>query len=135
MSENRLRMRGENRRNHQRARERLPNSRTGEEFERRAKETRRLLEGDELLTQWELERFDYQLSIDEVSRHTGEWHEAELTQYKEQNDIRNTRAWILTGFLLVLCVWGTVSLVLGEAPVIDSTGMWDALVSVWRDVF
>ncbi len=135
MSENRLRMRGEDRRDHQRTRARLPTSGVVEELMRRAEESRQLLEGDELLTQWELERFDYQLSINNVSRQTEEWHKAELKQYRAQNDIRNARGWILTGFFLVLCVWGTVSLLLGEAPVIDSTGMWEMLVSVSRTIF
>jgi hypothetical protein len=100
-----------------------------------------LIEGDDLLTQSELERADYQIQIDEESRRENEWHDAELDwrdaeleRYKTQNKVWEVRAWILTAFLLVFCAWAAAALISGEATIVEPSGVWSVVSSVSQQV-
>ncbi len=99
-------------------------------IERDSDVVRRLIESDELLSHSELERAKMQLEISNEERRRDDWHAADLEQYKARNEIRNTRAWILTVFLVVVCGWAGAALVSGETSMISPADAWNFLASL-----
>lgn len=98
--------------------------------ERNAGGARRLIESDELLIPGELDRARVQIQIAGEEKRAEEWHEAKLARYKARTEIRSTRAWILTVYLVFVCAWAVVALISGEATVVSPSDVWHYVASI-----
>jgi 5-enolpyruvylshikimate-3-phosphate synthase len=99
--------------------------------EENSEDTRRAIQGDQLLSASELERSKSQLAIAQDNRHREEWNAARLARFNSRTTIRNVRAAIMTVNFTVVSAWVLAYLIAGEASAISPVDLWHLLTSLW----